>query len=105
MIFNDDHVAQIFEGTKTQTRRESNRYIVGREYAIQRGRGKKSEGRILIVRKWVETNPYDKISVEDAKAEGGYLPVDYEILYNEMHPNWVERYCYEFKITKLANWE
>jgi len=52
-----DHIQQIILGTKTQTRRPSDRYQVGKTYAIQPGRGKPAipEGRIFITDKWMET--------------------------------------------------
>jgi hypothetical protein len=52
MIFSkSDHIEQIKAGTKTQTRRPTDRYKVGKLYAIQPGRGKPGipEGKILIV--------------------------------------------------------
>ena len=100
MIFSiDDHIEQIKAGTKTQTRRPSARYIVGRKYAIQSGRGQPGikDGKILIIDKIVETKPFDKIFRQDAKAEGGYSPEEYEELYEKMYPGWVERYVYQFQ--------
>lgn len=100
MIFSlSDHIEQIKAGTKTQTRRPSNRYIVGKEYAIQPGRGQPAikDGKILITNKKIETKPFDKVSIWDASAEGKYTPEDYEELYEKMYPNWVERYVYLFK--------
>ena len=98
MIFSvSNHVQQIISGEKTQTRRDSNYYKVGRSYAIQSGRNKPGipEGRVLITDKRVETIPF--ISVEDAKAEGGYSPAEFEILYRRMYPKWPTRYAYTFK--------
>jgi len=51
MIFSvSDHVEQIKQGRKTQTRRASNRYQVGKTYAIQLARTEKGirEERIMI---------------------------------------------------------
>jgi len=47
------HVKQVVIGDKTQTRRSSDKYQVGKTYAIQSGRGKKADprGRILITHK------------------------------------------------------
>ena len=98
MIFSvSNHVQQIISGEKTQTRRESNWYKVGTSYAIQSGRNKPGipEGRVLITDKRVETIPF--ISVEDAKAEGGYSPAELEMLYLRMYPDWSTRYAYTFK--------
>ena len=77
MIFSmADHIEQILKGTKTQTRRKSGKYRVGRKYGIQPGYSKPNiaDGKIYIVDKKIESRVYDKISVEDAKAEGGYSP-------------------------------
>lgn len=92
------HIDQIIRGDKTQTRRNSDKYNMGQTYAIQPGRRKKGDtrGRILITRKWVE-DPGQEITVEDAEAEGGYEPHEYELLYFKMNPCWMERWCYEFE--------
>jgi len=100
MIFSmADHVEQIKSGTKTQTRRRSNYYLVGKSYSVQPGRRKAGilEGRIRIIRKIVETRVFDHISPEDAQAEGGYTPMDFENLYARMYPDWQERYAYKFR--------
>ena len=106
MIFSmADHVEQIKNGSKTQTRRKSHTYLVGKTYSIQPGRTKPGikEGRILIVDKIVETNPFDKILYKDAKAEGGYNPPEFEELYAKMYPGWKERYAYTFKFVPRSN--
>lgn len=113
MIFSiADHVKQVIGGTKTQTRRSSGRYQVGKLYSIQPKRTAKgiSEGKIKIVVKaeeWKREKDLDlgqlifhwggKISVEDAKAEGGYTPEEFEGLYEKLHPNWRVRWAYTFK--------
>lgn len=109
MIFSiGNHIQQIIEGTKTHTRRPTDRYEVGKTYAIQPGRGKFGipEGRILILSKQYEVKgigghppwpfPYDT-SPEEANAEGGYTPEEYEALYEKMYPDWRERWAYKFK--------
>jgi len=100
MIFSmADHVEQIKNGTKTQTRRRSNYYLVGKSYSVQPGRRKAGilEGRIRIIRKKVETRGYDRIDPYDSEAEGGYNPVEFEELYARMYPDWQERYAYTFR--------
>lgn len=100
MIFSiGDHIKQIIEGTKTQTRRSSGAYFVGQSCSIQPRRTAPgiSQGRILIIEKRVETYPPHSISVEDAKAEGGYDPTRFEILYAKMYKGWRRRYAYTFK--------
>lgn len=99
MIFSvADHIEQIKNGTKTQTRRPSDKYRVGNFYAIQPGRGKPgiTDGKILILAKRRETNKL-MIMPDEARAEGGYTPRQYEKLYDKMYPGWVERWSYLFR--------
>jgi len=99
MIFSmGDHIKQIIAGTKTQTRRKSGWYQVGKTYAIQSGRTKPGipEGRILIISKRTEYQP-NVVSGEDALAEGGYTPGKFEELYRGMNWGWDVRYAYTFK--------
>ena len=54
MIFGDEMADKVLAGLKTETRRrgrgdEPCRYVPGRDYAVQRGRGMHSEGRIRVV--------------------------------------------------------
>jgi len=105
MIFSiSDHVEQIKSGSKTQTRRKSPAYIVGKTYSIQPGRTKPGiqEGRILITDKREEWRSslwpsIGSISKSDALAEGGYTPIQFEYLFRRMYPEWVRRYAYTFK--------
>jgi len=102
MIFNvEGHIAKIISKEKTQTRRSSGRYEVGKFYAIQPTRTSKAipDGKILIIKKQKEYR-IDGISDFDAKAEGGYTPKEYEILYEKMHPFWNTRYAYTFMFIK-----
>lgn len=99
MIFAiEKHIDLIIKGLKTQTRRSSDRYKVGKVYSIQPGRGKKgiSQGKIKIVDKVREIWPA-KIGHDDAKAEGGYTPEEFEELYEKIHPGWDERMAYTFR--------
>lgn len=99
MIFSvANHIEQIIKGEKTQTRRSSDRYEVGKTYAIQPARTAKaiSQGRIRIIHKMCEV--WDlKISPDDAKAEGGYTVEQFEKLYEKLHPNWDARWAYTFR--------
>jgi len=106
MIFSvANHIEQIKAGTKTQTRRDSDRYQIGKFYAIQPGRTKPGikEGKILITAKIIESRPPLQSPVmwmilpNDAKAEGGYDPVEYEELYEKLHPGWIKRCAYLFR--------
>lgn len=109
MIFSvKGHVDQIMAGTKTQTRRDSAQYRVGQSYAIQTRRGGSGDtrGRILIKRKWYENYGVEfHISAKDAKAEGGYIPEDYEMLYESMHPFWKKRWAYAFEFMPTKSWD
>ena len=119
MIFSKgDHIKQIIEGTKTQTRRSSDRYQVGKLYSIQPSRTEPGipDGKIYIGVKTKEWKPDLSDLPEDAhfaigwrkmesgypilehnaKAEGGYTSEEYEELYEKMHPNWTERWAYDF---------
>jgi len=104
MIFaKGDHIKQIIEGTKTQTRRvyhpeESREYKIGKTYSIQPGRTKPGipDGRIKVSRIWFESFGFS-ISSKDALAEGGYTPSEYEDLFFKMHPLWRFRQCIEFE--------
>jgi len=92
------HVELIIKGLKTQTRRRSNRYQVGKLYSIQPSRTSKgiTEGKIRIVDKKCEVWPC-LINHDDAKAEGGYTPDEFEPLYSKIHPDWDCRYAYVFR--------
>ena len=99
MIFSvPGHIEMIKAGTKTQTRRRSPLYRVGRTYSIQPGRTKKviPEGHILITRKRDEKYLDGGISVADALAEGEYTPGQFETLFSNMYPDWIVRYAYTF---------
>jgi len=98
MIFSiGNHIELIQLGLKTETRRPTDKYRVGRTYAIQPGRGKKGipEGRICIINKW-EEDWEQKVTEEEANAEGGYTIKDFEDLYEKMYPIWEIRWAYEF---------
>lgn len=74
MIFSYENTQKILAGRKTQTRRKVGKpgkpcpYKVGRDYALQRGRGKHEEARILITH--VRREPLGSILEEEAIAEG-----------------------------------
>ena len=109
MIFSEgNHIEQIKAGTKTQTRRTSDRYEIGKLYAVQPCRTCKGipDGKILITAKRLEQRsdwpPGWRILPIEAKAEGGYSPKKYEELYEEMHPDWTERWAYLFEYYPTA---
>ena len=110
MIFSiGDHIEQIRAGTKTATRRPTDRYQVGKLYAIQPGRGKRGipDGKIYIGQKirewkpdfsdlpkgaqfaklWREMEAGYPIPEYAAKTEGGYTPQEFEEVYEKMYCN------------------
>ena len=112
MIFSEgDHVEQVKAGTKTQTRRSSDRYEIGKFYAVQPCRTCKGipDGKILIISKHPERKTMYprgwRILPIEAKAEGGYSPKKYEELYEKMHPGWTERWAYLFEFWSTSNFE
>ena len=120
MIFSvEGHILKIISGEKTQTRRSSDKYQVGKLYSIQPNRGESGipDGKIYIGQKIVNVKPdlseiplhsefarrwrimeagYP-IRMDDALAEGGYNPFTYDELYEKMHPDWTIRYAYWFR--------
>ena len=100
MIFSiGDHIEMIKSGQKTQTRRKSGSYIVGRSYSIQPGRRKAgiAEGRIKVTNKVKEYSTCSVISREDAWDEGWYTPLKFEELYSKMYSGWFVRWAYTFE--------
>ena len=100
----ESHIDKIRKGTKTQTRRiNRGLYKIGHSYSVQRGRGKKGEPdiRIVIDKIWREDH---KISEEDALAEGGYTPDQYEKEFKKIYPEWdgKERWVFVFHVIKLG---
>lgn len=105
MIFSiSDHIEMIKSGQKTQTRRQSNFYKVGKTYSVQPGRGKVgiSEGRIRISDKRKEVVFDPVISKEDAWDEGCYMPYVFERLYSDVYPGWQLRWAYTFEYVARA---
>ena len=103
---------------KTQTRRLNRGiYQVGKDYAVQRKRGAKAEPDIRIVmdRIWEEdclaNDELGKggfflsisLSDEDAQAEGGYMPEEFEKIFRKINPNWtgIIRYGFEFHVIEV----
>ena len=102
MIFSiGDHIQQIKDGEKTETRRPTDRYQLGKTYAIQPGRGKKADpdGRIrMVAKRWESIDDIDwAMEPDNYENEGGYTREDYEALYEKMYPSWMERCAYLFE--------
>ncbi len=87
MIFRAPLFDLVLEGRKTQTRRvaayEPCRYVVGRDYAVQPGRGKKAVARIRVLA--VRMEAVGAITPADARAEGFDTPQDFRDYWNELH--------------------
>lgn len=133
MIFNvPGHIDMIRQGlrmhpqfappqfiVKTQTRRlNRGMYQIGKDYAVQRKQGAKAEPDIRIVMDtiWKEDvfgisggisvgDVHDLyLSKEDAWAEGGYTPEEFEMLFNELNPkrDWI-RWAFKFHVIEVEN--
>lgn len=101
MIFAEPMLQAILDGRKTQTRRRSSRYRVGKDYALQAGRGRPGVpgARIRITEK--RRQRLGEITTTDAIAEGfeGRARfLDYwAALHGRVDPAlWV--YAYEFEL-------
>ena len=96
---------------KTQTRRLNRGiYKVGKDYAVQRKRGVKAEPDIRIVIDMIweeEVEEVDEreviISKEDAWAEGGYTPTEFEDLFADLNLEWLgwSRWAFEFHVIEV----
>jgi hypothetical protein len=86
VIFHPDLAAKVLDGTKTQTRRPLKfgldlryplpcRYVAGRTYAVQTGRGQKAIGRLLVLD--VRSEKVVSITRADARAEGFGSPAEF----------------------------
>jgi len=112
MIFSLEHIEQIKNVTKTETRRVGRGvYKVGKDYAVQPGRGKNGIPGLRIVMDEIyseEVHPayhyrgddVRRISVKDARAEGGYTPEQYEVEFHRLYPDWdgIRRWVFKFHI-------
>jgi uncharacterized protein YhfF len=101
MIFKPELARQVARGSKTQTRRrvKSNegtcRYQIGRDYAVQPGRGQKQIARVTISA--VRSEPLGEVTLEDARAEGFRTRADFAdywmALYDRDWPILEEQFC------------
>jgi len=106
----------ILDGIKTQTRRVNRgMYYVGSNYAVQLKRGVKAEPDIRIVMDMIweekaeetimdENYPCDiQISKQNAWAEGGYTPDEYEKVFRELNPKWdgLSRWAFAFHVIRV----
>ena len=109
----EKHFDMVLDGSKTRTTRLSDRYEWGKDYAIQPKRTKKGVAgyRMVIDKKtkeapdfWVGNYPNWSTSYKDAKAEGGYMPEEFEEVFRKLHPKWDgrERWAYEFHLVWIS---
>lgn len=104
------------EVVKTQTRRLNRGiYKVGKDYAVQKKRGVKAEPGIRIVMDEIyeekriphgiptPTRYFDYyIRAEDAWAEGGYMPEEYEKLFIALNPKKNQsRWVFKFHVIEV----
>lgn len=68
MIFGPEMLEKVLSGEKTVTRRRSSRYVVGREYAVQPGRGQFHVAHVRVLS--VRTGPMGEVGGEEAQREG-----------------------------------
>lgn len=116
------HFYMVLDGTKTQTRRLSGRYEVESErknphkvgYAIQECRTCKGIEGYRIVMDRIRKEDcilygaalfpiITNISEEDALAEGGYTPEEFEKVFRELNPKWDgwSRWAFEFHVIEV----
>lgn len=106
MIFQKEHIEKILNGGKTQTRRiHKGKYQEGRSYAIQPCRICKGiEGYKIVmdnIKEEIQWIPGGTIRFEDAIAEGGYTPEEFEKLFRELNPKWKwyqHRWVFKFHV-------
>ena len=102
MIFKQDHIDKIIIGKKWQTRRvKRGVYQKNKQYTLKTGRGKPAVPKYRIVFDEIFFED-TKISLEDAEAEGGYTPDQFESLFREIYPHWngEERWVFTFHVIR-----
>ena len=119
MIFQKEHIEQIKNEIKTQTRRVNRgKYKIGKDYAVQPCRTCKGikDMRIVIDKIYLEKCWGSKykdgafvgdrqilISKENAKAEGNYTPEEFEKKFRELNPKWLglTRWVFVFHLIRI----
>jgi hypothetical protein len=74
----------VLAGKKTQTRRLSCRYVAGRKYAIQPGRGRKAIGELTVVRVDEDMRLGD-LTLRDARREGFRTTDEFRAYWTQLH--------------------
>ena len=104
MIFKQPFIDLILSEKKTQTRRPNRGYYkVGHIYSLQPRRTCKGieNYRIMIEKIWFEKGG---ISREDALAEGGYVPAEFEWEFFKIyHGCGSGRWVFKFHVVKVTN--
>lgn len=97
LIFVEGDIQKIIEGKKKQIRRDSGRYEVGDIISLSSEDPSVLLHKIKIIEKKMERRNR-RITVVDARKEGGYTPKEFEDLYDKIYPNWKKRYAYTFAL-------
>lgn len=93
MLFTDEHIEQIINGNKTQTRRrwEDKQVIIGNSYrACPSIFTERVNSPAYIVVNDVYTEKLGDLSEEDASAEGNYTCQEFKDVWIDMHGGWNE---------------
>ena len=109
MIFSEEHIEKIRNWTKTQTQRVNRGiYQVGKDYAVQPGKGERGIPNLRVVIDEVQREERFfgapmPISFEDALAEGGYSPDEFEKLFQQINPKWngLVRWAFKFHVKEV----
>ena len=102
LIFAKGYIEQICSGEKTQTRRPNRgHYKIRNSYSIQPCRTCKGIKGYRVVMDSIEKEDH-RIYTNDAMAEGGYSPDEFETLFRSLYPKWdgVCRYVFKFHVVK-----
>lgn len=86
MIFKPEMLKKVLSGEKTVTRRRTSRYVVGRGYAVQPGRGKRHVAHIKVL--GVNEECLGGISYRSAEAEGFESPSAFKAYWTTLHGSW-----------------
>ena len=100
LIFKRDHIEQILQGIKTQTRRMHKRPLkAGRIYDIKKDWYHSTGIKIKIIKAYAQR--LDDISKEEALAEGGYTVEEFKEVWRRINGRWdpdEDVVVYEFKV-------
>lgn len=86
MIFGPEMLKKVLSGEKTVTRRRTSYYVVGQEYAVQPGRGKRHVAHIRVT--GAQDECLGGISYTSAKGEGFENPAAFKVYWTALHGGW-----------------